>query len=460
MTKTHLFRFSVDLDPVLVEQMGMVQFVCLILVMVIAATVLTAWFVPALGKTLPPSWSLMTPNTALVGLVSTISLLLSQPKRTKNMILMSRLAGVFVGAMAVIVLMEYVFHISTGMDTLLPVAGTPGGSMPGRMAPQTAIDFALLSGVLFFMRSRKSIASGIADLMVCGLCGMVLTAAAGYVYGAIRLYGISAHTRTSPATLICLILLSFVAFGRRAEYGIFSVVLSSGIGGNIARIAFPVALTLPFALEAARVKATSSGLLGPEYASAIETTLAVLLAFGLILIMVRRISSLEREIRNLSLRDELTSLYNRRGFYLLAEQALRLAQRSKAPFSVLFVDLDNLKQINDSQGHAVGSEFLREVAELLQRHVRKSDVLGRVGGDEFVVAGQSTEEAMRYVTQRLVAAAVERNAQPERAYPFSFSVGHVTSGEDEAESLQDLLDRADNAMYITKRHKKAKAAGR
>jgi len=122
---------------------------------------------------------------------------------------------------------------------------------------------------------------------------------------------------------------------------------------------------------------------------------------------------------------------------------------------VLFVDLDNLKLINDTQGHAAGSAFLCEVAELLQRYVRKSDVLGRVGGDEFVVAGQSTEEAMRYVTQRLEEAAKERNAQPGRAYPFSFSVGHVTTKEGEAELLQDLLERADHAMYITKRHKKA-----
>jgi len=458
MTRTPLFRFSVDLDPALQEQLGAVQLLCVALALLIAATVLVAWFEPALGRMLPANWSLMTPNTALVTLVSVLSLLLSQPKRTKEMVLISRLAGVFVGAMAVIVLAEYIFHISTGIDTLLPVAGPLGGSMPGRMAPQTATDFALLAVALFFMRSRKSIMSGIADLMVCAFCAMVLTTASGYVYGAIRLYGVSAHTRTSPATLICLMLVSFVAFGRRAEYGTFSILLSSGIGGNIARIAFPVALALPFALQAARVEAVRTGLLGPEYANAIETTLAVLLAFGLILIMVLRISSLEREIRNLSLRDELTALYNRRGFYLLAEQALRLAQRSKAPFSVLFVDLDNLKLINDTQGHAVGSEFLCEVADLLQRHVRKSDVLGRVGGDEFVVAGQSNEESMRYVTQRLVAAAAERNAQPGRAYPFSFSVGHVTSGEDEAESLQDLLDRADHAMYITKRHKKA--AGR
>ena len=456
MKQTHLFRHSVDMDPLLLEQLGVVQRVCLAIVGVIAGGTLAAWFIPSLGRLLPTHWDQMTPNTALVAVVSALSLMLSQPKRTKRMVLISRLAAVFVGTMGVIVLVEFGFHVSLGVDTLLPVV-YGAVSLPGRMAPQTATSFTLLAVVLFFLRQRKRALSVVADVVLCGLCAMVLIGASGYVYGAIRLFAVSQHSRMALSTLVCLILLCFVAFARRAEYGVFGILLSSGIAGRIARIAFPVAFALPFALEAARVETVKTGLLGPQYASALETTVAVLLASGLILIMVLRISSLEREIRNLSLRDELTGLYNRRGFYLLAEQALRLAQRSNAPFSVLFVDLDNLKQINDTQGHEVGSAFLCEVAELLQRYVRKSDVLGRVGGDEFVVAGQSSKEAMQYLTQRLEEAARVRNAEPWRRYPLSFSIGQVTSDAEEAESLPDLLHRADNAMYITKRHKKAQS---
>ena len=442
------------MDPILLEQLGVAQRVCLAVVGLVAGVTLVAWFIPPLGRMMLTNWGQMTPNTALVALVSALSLMLSQPKRTKRMVLISRLAGVFVGTMGVAVLVEFGFHISLGVDTLFPViyGAVP---LPGRMAPQTAISFTLLAVVLFFLRERKKALSVVADVVLCGLGAMVLIGASGYVYGAIRLFEVSQHSRMALSTLVCLILLCFVAFARRAEYGVFGILLGTGIAGRIARIAFPVAFALPFALEAARVETVKAGLLGPQYASALETTVAVLLASGLILIMVLRISSLEREIRNLSLRDELTSLYNRRGFYLLAEQALRLAQRSNAPFSVLFVDLDNLKQINDTQGHEVGSAFLCEVAELLQRYVRKSDVLGRVGGDEFVVAGQSSKEAMQYLTQRLEEAAKVHNAEPGRQYPLSFSIGQVTSDAQEAESLPDLLHRADNAMYITKRHKKA-----
>jgi diguanylate cyclase (GGDEF)-like protein len=166
-----------------------------------------------------------------------------------------------------------------------------------------------------------------------------------------------------------------------------------------------------------------------------------------------RIDALEKEVRDLSLNDELTKLYNRRGFYLIAGEAVLLAQRMRAPYSVLFVDLDNLKQINDECGHDVGSMFLCEVAELLRRSFRESDVIGRIGGDEFVVAGQCGEMAIRTAAQRLEEAAERLNALAGRQYPFSISFGFVTSEADRRESLDALLSRADKAMYTTKQGK-------
>jgi len=99
----------------------------------------------------------------------------------------------------------------------------------------------------------------------------------------------------------------------------------------------------------------------------------------LLLALVWRINSMEMEIHVLSLRDEFTGVYNLRGFSLLAEQVLHLAQRSQLPLSVLFVDLDDLKEINDSFGHDVGSTYLIEIAEILKETFRETDVIGRVG---------------------------------------------------------------------------------
>jgi len=453
MTKNTNFKSSIELDPGLLENLGLLQRGCLAFVTAIALVVLTAWFVPPLARVLPAIWSVMNPNTALLALCGAVSLMCSQPKQPRRVVLTGKLLAVFVGLMAVAVLAEDAFNVSLNIDTLLPASSLYGA--PGRMAPQTALCFALLSVVLFFLRARKRTVAVVADIFVSTLCMMVLITASGYLYGAMRLFGESMNTRTAPQTLVCLMLLSFVAFGRRAEYGVFGILLTGGIGSRIARIAFPIVLVLPFALEAGRGATVRFGLLGSESATAVATASAVFLAFGLILVLAWRINGLEREIRDLSLRDELTFLYNRRGFYLLAEQALRLAQRSGTPFSVLFVDLDNLKQINDTHGHEVGSMFLCEVSELLRTFVRRTDVVGRVGGDEFVVAGQSSETAMRNVAQRLEQAAERRNQEPGRTYPFSFSLGHVTSEEGERESLDELLNRADSAMYTTKRRKKA-----
>ena len=87
-----------------------------------------------------------------------------------------------------------------------------------------------------------------------------------------------------------------------------------------------------------------------QYGAAILTSLAAGLSMVLLLVLVWRINSMEKEIHDLTLRDELTGLYNMRGFYLLGEQTLRLAQRAELPFSVLFIDLDGLKKINDEHG--------------------------------------------------------------------------------------------------------------
>ena len=161
---------------------------------------------------------------------------------------------------------------------------------------------------------------------------------------------------------------------------------------------------------------------------------------------------MEEEIQGLSLRDELTGLYNLRGFRILADQALRLATRSGTPFSVLFVDVDRLKQINDSLGHAAGSALLVETAELLTTSFRESDVIARIGGDEFAVAGQFSAAGIRVAAQRLEEQAMATDVQSTGGKPLSLSVGYATNDHRRL-SLQDLLDEADTTMYDQKSRK-------
>jgi diguanylate cyclase (GGDEF)-like protein len=133
---------------------------------------------------------------------------------------------------------------------------------------------------------------------------------------------------------------------------------------------------------------------------------------------------------------------------------MRLAQRAEVPFSVLFIDLDNLKRINDELGHTVGSASLSETARLLDTTFRDADVIARIGGDEFVVAGQFDQFAVEASAKRLQESAAVRFSDPSGRFPLSLSVGYATSADIRFDSLKELVARADQAMYEKKRRKK------
>ncbi|MBN1756654.1 diguanylate cyclase response regulator [bacterium] len=152
--------------------------------------------------------------------------------------------------------------------------------------------------------------------------------------------------------------------------------------------------------------------------------------------------------------DELTGLYNRRGFMTLAEHQIKIADRKKKGFMLLFADFDDLKRVNDSLGHNKGNQALTEVAEALINTFRESDVVGRIGGDEFAVLaiGAQFDHGEIMVT-RLMQNLQTRNAQPGKPYTLSLSVGIAYYDPDVPCSIDELLAHADEYMY---RHKKSK----
>jgi diguanylate cyclase (GGDEF)-like protein len=441
-----------QLDLVLIDELTLVQRCLLAVVAVIADVTLAAWLFPALGRHLPGAWDSMKANTALLALFSVLSLTFSRRSRSRRLARISQVFASVVLVATVAVIVEWVCGVSLGLDTW--ISADVGSPYPGRMSPQTCVVYLLLGIVMFLIRARKRVAARVVDLMSLLLCVLMLMISAGYLFGAQQLFGITTSVRTSLQTLVCLVLLAAVAFGRRAQHGVFGILFGTGLGSKIARIAIPIALLLPFLLEAGRAFTIHMGAMNTSYATAITTSMVSLLAVVLVLVLAWRIDELETEIRDLSLRDELTKLYNRRGFYLLAEQALQVARRGKGSMSVLFIDLDNLKHINDTHGHEIGSAFLCEAAVFLKESFRRTDVIGRIGGDEFVVAWISNVQAMKLVVERMEKAAAERNAQPGRLYPFCFSYGYVTSEPGSPETLESLVHRADELMYESKRRTK------
>lgn len=159
-------------------------------------------------------------------------------------------------------------------------------------------------------------------------------------------------------------------------------------------------------------------------------------------------------LENLSLSDDLTGLYNRKGFLALAEHRIKLAVRSGEPYSVAFVDLDGLKRINDALGHQAGDRALVEVANVLRACFRQSDILSRLGGDEFAVFVAETDEAkIAGIVERIYQNLGSCNAERDRSYPLSLSIGIVSSSAQADSDLETLLGKADQLMYEHKRNK-------
>ena len=160
---------------------------------------------------------------------------------------------------------------------------------------------------------------------------------------------------------------------------------------------------------------------------------------------------LDRELRYLAVTDDLTCLYNRRGFFAAAAQQLKLAQRNAQSLLLLFCDVDNLKKINDTCGHREGDLALVRTADALEKTFRGSDIIARLGGDEFVVLAQvASDHTQEVLLRRLEKSLKKLNADGSR-YELSLSVGVARFDPKRAITLGELLAQADKTRYEKKR---------
>ncbi|HTX79086.1 MAG TPA: histidine kinase N-terminal 7TM domain-containing protein [Longilinea sp.] len=172
------------------------------------------------------------------------------------------------------------------------------------------------------------------------------------------------------------------------------------------------------------------------------------------LIMVHDISKLkeiEMELQELSLEDELTGLTNRRGFKVLATQLIGMANRMELNMVLFYMDMDQLKWINDNLGHAIGDQALKDAAAVLKNTFRSSDIIARIGGDEFVVlALESINASRETMLERLKEQLADHNAQLNGNYRLSFSIGLACYEWEKPRPMESLLEEADKAMYANK----------
>jgi len=177
-----------------------------------------------------------------------------------------------------------------------------------------------------------------------------------------------------------------------------------------------------------------------------------------ILVVLRDITdqkTMEEYLRSLAVTDDLTGLYNRRGFSLAAEQELKHAFRRKEELTLLFFDIDNLKMINDTFGHIEGDKVIKSAAMALRSIFRESDIVARWGGDEFVVLALDVPNGrVPLLLERLDKGLKQYNELNADSYALLFSMGIANYDSGKPFNLSEMVRIADKMMYKDKQEKK------
>ena len=161
---------------------------------------------------------------------------------------------------------------------------------------------------------------------------------------------------------------------------------------------------------------------------------------------------MEGELRRLALTDDLTGLYNRRGFLTLAAQQLKLAHRMESGLSLAYADLDGLKRIKDTFGQEEGNAALCKTAEILKGTFRDSDIIARLGGDEFtVLVIETSDDSPEIIAGRLQEKLADYNAQRTHPHELSLSMGVAYLDPKSSVSIEELIAEADEKMFEHKR---------
>jgi len=163
------------------------------------------------------------------------------------------------------------------------------------------------------------------------------------------------------------------------------------------------------------------------------------------------LKTLEAKLYSLLLSDELTQLYNRRGFLTLANQQIKIARRLKRSMLLIYADVDDFKRINDTCGHAEGDIALRDLTEILKQTFRESDIIARIGGDEFVILITAFQAGKERVYLKRLHDNIERfNGKEAHPYILSISTGVVVYDPMTAYTIEEVLSDADRLMYEQK----------
>ena len=227
----------------------------------------------------------------------------------------------------------------------------------------------------------------------------------------------------------------FILLGQRAGWGVTGLTMLGLLMGN-------EHLEKPYSPSAMATGVLAMVYLGVSFHAYVDRSMSYF----------KRMRDYNAQLHDLASHDPLTRVFNAGAYYRACDQQIHANQRSNQPFAVLFIDLDHFKSINDTYGHAVGDDVLRTVAKTLQDSVRRSDIVGRIGGEEFSVFLPNTQVAGAEQLAEALRVAIESiHIEVDGVrLKITASIG-VAAKRFDQETMQAIQQHADQAMYEAKR---------
>lgn len=417
----------------------------LVAISFVAVVVLVAWAAHAFGLLTGGEWQAMRPIAAVWVFGGSLCLTLAAiPEPSPLLRRVALGVALFLFALPAYAVLTYL-HV-------LPYVP----AFPARPAPQSLF-FSVLAAIgLVLIRSRTGWRSRVADLGTLAAVAFTLFLLGSLLFNVTEFLGLGNTNLGAPHIVFCLLGLVLVMALRRAEAGgIFSFLVDPGVGTRLTRIMLPWLTLTPFALFVGLRRLNEIGVVSAAQGVAIAVPVLVLGVAFAIGWIARSSNQLERQLRHQSLTDGLTGVLNRRGFDAVAKYIVRSAERAQSPVTAFFFDLDHLKRINDEHGHGIGSVVIRTFADLLVTTFRRSDLVARMGGDEFVVLAAAPVTSLTTLIDRLQVAVGEANRSGLLPTRISYSVGYSELLPGTACDLERLVAAADAHMYAEKSRKNA-----
>ena len=403
-------------------------------------------------------------SLGLLFLGMSLWLLLPDPPRRAQ-----RYWGLFlaalVAALGTFTVIEYVFGLNLHIDQLLfrqDIAGV-ATLHPGRMPPSAAATFLALGLALLMVDEETGPGRRPAQVLTLWGVFAAVMSLSGYINGASAKLRIFSFTPVAVYVALVLSMMSIAILFARPRVGLAGDLTGRFPGSSMARRFLPAVIIVPILAAWIRMRVQQAGFFGIQLGLSVNVAINVVTLSALVWLNARQLNDAEkslekvREAKNLlydvSLKDELTGLYNRRGFLTFAEEQIKLACSGRRELLVVFADVDGLKAINDGHGHSEGDRALKSTAEVLLTVFRDTDVVARMGGDEFAVLALDCSLAglvrINAHFDKMLRVVNERDCK----WKLSISVGTVHVDAKHQLSIAELLSKADTMMYERKREK-------